>query len=180
MAKRRATTPDPGASPTSGVAPPAEHRWKPGQSGNPNGRPSAGMALQEWLNLFATQQLTEAELRIIARDRSAPWTKRAAAERVVRALESGDLAAFEAWLTGQKSLNDLKASGINTEIVKKAKVRTLKGGGIERELELHDRSGDDFDRIADRTTGRPRQAVEVTGNLPTAIQIVTPLTMGKA
>ncbi len=28
-----------GASPISGVPPPAEHRWKPGQSGNPGGRP---------------------------------------------------------------------------------------------------------------------------------------------
>ena len=29
----------PGASPTSGKVPPVEHRWKPGQSGNPGGRP---------------------------------------------------------------------------------------------------------------------------------------------
>jgi hypothetical protein len=29
----------PGVSPTSGFAPPVEHRWKPGQSGNPGGRP---------------------------------------------------------------------------------------------------------------------------------------------
>lgn len=27
----------PGASPISGVPPPIEHRWKPGQSGNPKG-----------------------------------------------------------------------------------------------------------------------------------------------
>lgn len=29
----------PGASPTSGVPPPLETRWKPGQSGNPSGLP---------------------------------------------------------------------------------------------------------------------------------------------
>lgn len=32
-------TPVPGASPLNGVPPPEEHRWKPGQSGNPAGRP---------------------------------------------------------------------------------------------------------------------------------------------
>lgn len=29
---------DPEASPLNGVVPPKEHRWKPGQSGNPQGR----------------------------------------------------------------------------------------------------------------------------------------------
>ena len=29
----------PGASPVNGQVPPPEHRWKPGQSGNPGGRP---------------------------------------------------------------------------------------------------------------------------------------------
>ena len=29
----------PGVSPISGVAPPAAGKWKPGQSGNPKGRP---------------------------------------------------------------------------------------------------------------------------------------------
>jgi hypothetical protein len=29
----------PGASPINGQVPPPEHRWKPGQSGNPGGRP---------------------------------------------------------------------------------------------------------------------------------------------
>lgn len=29
----------PGVSPYSGLPPPVEHRWKPGQSGNPRGRP---------------------------------------------------------------------------------------------------------------------------------------------
>jgi hypothetical protein len=35
--KRQGTLPD--ASPVSGVPPPPEYRWKPGQSGNPGGRP---------------------------------------------------------------------------------------------------------------------------------------------
>lgn len=39
MADKQANDKLPGASPISGLPPPEEHRWKPGQSGNPKGRP---------------------------------------------------------------------------------------------------------------------------------------------
>lgn len=33
-----------------GIIPPVENRWKPGQSGNPKGRPTAGACIVEWMN----------------------------------------------------------------------------------------------------------------------------------
>ena len=43
-----------GGSPLNGVVPPPEHRWKPGQSGNPRGRKAAGLSVKEWFNVMAT------------------------------------------------------------------------------------------------------------------------------
>src|SRR5439155_17562829 len=118
-----------------------------------------------WLNSFAETKLNEQELRAIARDKSVEWSKRTAAERMIRTLEAGDLADFQPYLAGEKSLEELRQAGINTELVKKAKVkvRTLDDGTTEteREVELFDRAGTDFDRVCDRTEGRPRQVVEV-------------------
>lgn len=157
----------PAASPLNGVVPPPEHRFPPGQSGNPAGRPTAGASVREWLNVLADKDLSEDEIRAIARDKKASWTKRTAAERMLRTLEAGDIADFAGLLSGENRLEDLRGMGINTEVVKKFKQKTRKvsvGNGeteevIEREIELHDRAGDDFDRICDRTEGRPKQEI---------------------
>jgi hypothetical protein len=162
-----------GISPISGTAPPVEYQFKPGESGNPRGRQSAGLSLKEWINAFATRELTAEQIRRIARDPKAPWTKRAAAERVLRTLEHGDLAEMEALLDGRQTLQELQAAGVNTEVIKKVKVRrkTLFSDGaavgeeVEREVELHDRAGEDFDRICDRTEGRPKQSVTHDGDI---------------
>lgn len=141
------------------------HPFQPGQSGNPAGRKTAGAYVKEWLNVFSESKVTESDLRRIARDRETEWAKRAAAERMLRTLEAGDLADFQPYLRGEKSLEELRASGICTEIVKKAKVRvrTLENGvtETEREVELFDRAGVDFDRVLDRTEGKPRQVMEI-------------------
>jgi hypothetical protein len=102
------------------------------------------------------------------------WAKRTAAERMIRTLEAGDLADFAPYLAGEKSLAELKAAGVNTEIVKKAKVKvrtTENGTETEREIELFDRAGADFDRVLDRTEGKPRQTMEIenAGTAPTVI-----------
>lgn len=162
---------EPGASPISGRVPPPEHRFKPGQSGNPQGRTTAGATVREHINQFAEAGLKETELRKIGRDKDATWAKRTAAERMLRTMEAGDLSDFDDFINGEKSLVDLRAAGINTEVVKKIKQRSRKvpaGEGeteeiIEREVELHDRAGVDFDRIIDHTAGKPVQAVEMSG-----------------
>lgn len=116
-------------------------------------------------------------MRAIARDKSTPWPKRAAAERVVRTMEYGDLADMESILDGSVSLKQLRAYGINTEVIKKIKVKKTveyddEGDPVseqtEREVELHDRAGDDFDRVMDRTEGRPRQ--EVTAHVDNSLR----------
>lgn len=153
--------------------PPVEHRIKPGEVRNPKGRRSAGIVLKEWLNLFSTQGLTEAELRAVAKDKTQPWPKRAAAERAIRTIEAPDLAEFEEYVAGAKTLDELRQAGVDTAAVKRVKERrqvTRKTGGevteetVTREVELHDRAGEDFDRICDRTDGKPKQAFETVAS----------------
>lgn len=155
------------ASPLNGVVPPVEHRFRPGQSGNPKGRPSAGASIREHVNDLARRDLTENEIRVIARDPESAWPLRAAAERIIRAMEFGDLADFEGLLQGKETLEDLRARGVGTEVIKKVKSRSRTVSGpagdeeiIEREIELHDRAGADFDRIVNQTAGNPMQPIE--------------------
>lgn len=163
--------PDPAGAGRGGNVPPPEHRWQPGQSGNPKGRPTAGASLREWLNVFADAAMTERQLADVARDPDAPWAKRAAAQRALRTIQMPDLADFEPYAKGDVSLQDLRAAGIDTSMLKKAKVKNRKvfSGGpddapeelVEREIELKDPAGEEFDRIADRTEGRPTQRVDL-------------------
>jgi hypothetical protein len=146
-------------------------------SHNPKGRPSAGSSIIECINDLATAALehglTEDDLRVIAEDKEQPWPKRAAARRIIRSFEDGDLADFDEWLSGEASgLAELRKKGINTQAVKKAKVKILEGGVVEREIELHDRSGADFDRILDRTEGKATQRVEHAGDVGLTVKRV--------
>jgi hypothetical protein len=149
-----------------GVIPPPEHQFKPGQSGNPAGRPpNAGATLREHINDLAHADLTEDELRRVARDKRLPWTRRAAAERILRTIESGDIADYEPILKGQKSPAELRSEGVNTEMIKKIKPTEH---GIE--IELHDRAGEDFDRIIGHTDGKPTQRVEMDAKHAVAVK----------
>jgi hypothetical protein len=149
-----------GASPLTGVVPPAHYRWKPGQSGNPKGRPRAGASIREYINALVASVRTEDELRRVARDQRAPWRRRAAAERVLRMLEHGDIADFQAVLDGTATLAQLRDAGVNTEVVKKLRYSR---GVVE--IELHDRGGREFDRIMDRTEGKASRAATADDSL---------------
>jgi hypothetical protein len=155
--------------------------FEPGVSGNPKGRKTAGASVREWMNVLGEQDLTVPELRAIAADEKLPALKRAAAERIVRMTERPNLADFADYIDGEVGIKDLAASGIDTAIVKKAKTRkrtyeTQAGTSVtevEREIELHDRSGEEFDRVCDRTEGRPTQAIDVSAtNMPSAVKII--------
>lgn len=156
-----------------GEFPSRKDQFKPGNKMSP-GRKSLGASLADWLNIFDTQDLREDDLRRIARDKAEPVTKRGAAERMLLLVERGDVADFERLLEGDQTLRQVRDLGINTEVVKKIKVkrRTIPSEGdgpdaveVEREIELHDRSGDEFDRICDRTEGKPKQSVTHDGDI---------------
>jgi hypothetical protein len=160
-----------------GVVPPVEHRWKPGQSGNPAGRKTSGAYLKEWLNVFALEGLTEADLRRIAKDPKEDHTRRGAAVRAVRLMEINDMADFAPVLNGSMTLEELRDSGVNTDAIKKIKKKTktlkVKDGTAEQvvecEIELHDRSPDDFDRITEKTdpiTAKHQHEVTVVNRPP--------------
>ena len=96
----------PGASPRSGVAPPAEHRFRKGQRRHVGAGRKAGATYAEWLNVMAS--LTEAELVAVADNARLPALKRHAARAILRG------------------------------------------------------TGEDIDRILDRTIGKPRQSIDTT------------------
>lgn len=124
------------------------------------------MTVRETVNQFVRKNLKEPALRKIRNDAYGKGcVDRMAAGRIIRTLEVPDMLDFEPYLRGECSLADLKKRGVNTELVKRAKVkRTTKDGAehIEAEVELFDRSGDEFDRLMDHTTPRPKQELDVT------------------
>ena len=87
--KKKAGTPADQASKAGngGTVPPAEHRWKPGESGNPEGRPVAGASVREWFNQMAGWPM--ARIAAVANDLNAPAAKVAAAQRWLGAVEFG-------------------------------------------------------------------------------------------
>ncbi len=154
---------------------------KPGEIRNPAGRKTAGASVKEWMNVYAEKDLSEQDLRKIAKDKGKGWSERAAAERMIRALEQPDLADFEPLLDGQMSLREIRAQGHDTATIKKVKCKKRsipqKEGEspieeVEREIELHDRAGSELDRIMDRTEGKPTQEIAGKEGAPLMVQIV--------
>jgi hypothetical protein len=161
----------PGASPLTGVVPPPEHRWRPGQSGNPRGRPRAAGSVRDQLNAMVSAGLTEDQVRRIFRNSRSRWPRRAAALILLRLVESGDVADFEPLLSGETTLEQLRKSGVNTEVVKR-----FRQGKRTASIELHDRSREAFKFIMDRTEGRPARAptVGAESGIPTSVHMILP------
>ena len=170
----------PGAG-DGGNVPPIEHRWRPGQSGNPAGRRAAGAYLTEYINSLALSRPTEEELRRIVRDPREDHLRRVAAERLLR-MRMPPLADYAGLVNGTETLQQLEARAVDTAIVKKLKERQEYNANgelvaVTRELELHNLAGEEFDRVADRTEGRPTQKIDLDASpLPPIVQIITPLT----
>ncbi len=137
--------------------------WQRGQSGNPNGRKTLGAYVVEWCNALANRGVNEKELRRLAKNRSCNGTLRIAAQRMLRLMEDPDMADFEPLLDGQKCMKELRHDGVDTRVIKKvkSKTRSIPQGDnppiieTEREIELHDRSGDEFDRVLDKSIQLP-------------------------
>src|SRR4051812_10644183 len=95
----------PGAG-NGGIVPPPEHRWPKGQSGNPDGTSSLGKSVKQWANQLDEQATSKAELRQIIESDAEQPSKRTAALRVLRSMEAPDLAVFERYLDGSKTLEE--------------------------------------------------------------------------
>jgi hypothetical protein len=134
--------------------------WGPGESPL-GGRQTAGATIREWINTLSGQKLSTQQLRALSVDESIDYNKQLAALHMATGTERASLARYEPWLQGEKTLQDLEADGVDVRQIKKAKIGD-KGG---REIELHDRAGEAFDRIVEHTDGQAPQSgkLEVTG-----------------
>lgn len=160
-------------SPVSGIIPPVANRFKPGVSGNPKGRPKAvGMTWKEHLNkigeMFESGEIDRDDLKRIAK--SDPNGNRAvAAIRFLHSLEYPDVADFDEFLEGKASIRELREEGVNTAVVKKVTQRSrVDEHGemiVDRTIELHNRSGDDFDRVVNHTDGTPAGTVNINAEV---------------
>ena len=77
----------PNAASLANLRPP----WKPGESGNPKGRRTCGAVAREYLNSFAEQGLTLADMQAIIAEPTEPAVKVQAAMRMIEAAERGGL-----------------------------------------------------------------------------------------
>ncbi len=150
-----------------------------GQSGNPKGRPSAGATVKEWCNSLMQRGLTRKQLLQMSRADKYPLAQTVAALHLIRMAENPNVSDYQPFLDAEKDLPALEKEGLDTSQVKRVKQKNRKipqkeGPPIiekEREIELHDRSGNAFDRIFDRTEGRP-QGQDEQPKLPVQINVM--------
>lgn len=120
--------------------------------------------------------LTEDEIRAIAKSKKTISAKRIAAVRILRNFEMPDLADFDPLLLGEKTPGEMRADGVNTEVLKKVKSRTrtttTPDGGhtveVEREIELRDTGMKEAEFLIHETDGAVEERMVIRG-LPTMI-----------
>src|SRR4051812_27652554 len=86
--------------------------FKPGQSGNPLGRPSAGATVKEWCNSLMQRNLTKKQLLAITRKDGIPIGESVAALHLLRMAENPDLADYTPFLDAEKDLVQLRKKGL--------------------------------------------------------------------
>ncbi len=156
------------------------NRFVKGDIGNPKGRRTLGASVTEWVNSLAERGTNEKQLKRIARNRSCNGTLRIAAQRMLRLMEDPDMADYEPLLDGQKCMKELRHDGVDTRVIKKVKSKTreIPQGDkppiieTEREIELHDRSGSELDRLLDRTDGKPLPKLPGSDRTPLSVTIM--------
>lgn len=158
----------------SGLPPPIATRWKKGESPRMNG----GTRIIEAMNSLISRGVTEDQLRRMAKSKGRGPAWRAAAVQVLRMMEQGDLADFQAVLDGTKTLEQLRdEDGVDTTIVKKIKpVSPTEHGGGGNEIELHDRTQKALELVIGHTHGKPAERQEITVKMPQVVEIITPMT----
>lgn len=140
----------------------ADTQWQPGQSGRTY---TLGA---EMLNLMHSwRKKTPADMHRILASPESTLAMRGAAIRLLQLAERPDMAQFEAYIDGQKNLDQLAKSGVDT-----GQIKRLRRSKEAREIELHDRSGEEFDRAVDRTHGKPMQAIRVDGGAEMVKRII--------
>lgn len=135
--------------------------------------PNVGKNLMQRVNTLSDRGHTRPELRAMASSNRLDHRTNAAAIVLLRLSEYVDLADFDEYLEGTKTLKQLREMGINTDAVKKAKTtkRTITQANgdvittIEREVQLRDTVGGWIDRALNRTEGLPTHRVEFDGSL---------------
>jgi hypothetical protein len=129
-----------------------------GKSGFAGKHNTAGAIIKNYFNGLARRKVSSVRLRTIIADEGKPHLLRSAAEQLLHSRSATTLADFDPWIKGDKSLTELRDAGIDVSLVKSASVSK---DGIRR-IELHDRAGQNMDRMMDQTTSRPKTEVSVT------------------
>lgn len=112
------------------------YQWKPGQSGNPRGRTTAGAAVGDWLNILCDvhddgrPKYIRADIEAIVDDPNEAPAKVIAARQILHAMDSGE--KFVRDRSGK-----LYPAGIDVNV------------------------GNAFDRVCDRTEGKPVARIHV-------------------
>lgn len=138
--------------------------WTTETAPRTQGHKSAGSTIRDHMNKMVADGTDEDMLRSIAKDKKAPVAQRMAAMQLLKAVEISDPADFDPYLDGSATLSKLRDAGIDTTIVKKAKVAVRSFGDGEsettREVELRDRASEALDKIIGHTAPTVNEIVK--------------------
>lgn len=135
-----------------------------------------GAAVKEHMN--AMRDRTTAELLKISRDPTTGSAKACAANRILNSRERPTLSDFQPFIRGEKTLDELDASGVDTSVIKRIKVKTFTGEDgverVEREIELFDRARLESEFVVHESDGTPTQTIRQETTLKAAIKFEFP------